>query len=263
MNKHLVTALIIALFSTGSVFAASPGEYINHTGTSSASFFVGGPSGNTVNYNSSTGKTEIKDSSGTLVEVQVGAPAASGDATTKNYVDTQDGTKADLAVPTAAGNFATLSATGNLTDSTIATTDVPLKTGAVLKAEVDFDVDTTTLDGDDGTGLNVASINLAETDLIIGVTYEVSQGSGEAGDTIEVHITTDNAIGTSSGEIISDTAVNAATNEVYVLATGSGATLFKTSATNQYITAFFKDVGNDGSSATALQGKMTVLYVKQ
>lgn len=130
---------------------------------------------------------------------------------------------------------------------------------AVEKLSTTFDVDTTTLNADDGTGINVAEIDMEFDALITGAYVFVSQGCGDAGDTLELHVSTDSTLGNSVAELISDFDCSTASDNAFV---DDGSTLQKTSSTNKKLALFYKDVGNDDSASAALQGTVVVTFIR-
>lgn len=127
---------------------------------------------------------------------------------------------------------------------------------------VAFDVIADTLNADDGTGIKIESLNLAFDALILRAYVNVTQGSGEVGDTVELLIND-----ADDGTTATTTLVAAQSCENPVLlayAPATGATLLgAVSAVDQYVVVLFKDVGDDGNAATALQGTLVVEYLKQ
>lgn len=114
-----------------------------------------------------------------------------------------------------------------------------------------------TQDGDDGTGVSIGQCEIDDNAIVLSAQLDITTGYNEAGDTLEVHITPDGAIGSSVSELIADVDCSAATIQVEVIA--DGATTERVTTTNKYVDVFFKDVGNDGSSGADVVG---VLYVE-
>jgi hypothetical protein len=125
-----------------------------------------------------------------------------------------------------------------------------------------FDIEEATMDGDDGTGIKIASIDVNAIGVIIAAFVNVTQGYSEAGDTIELVINTTDDIATPVTTLVGATDTSAAHLLAYQPVTGA-TVLGATSTTNRYVVVGFKDVGNDDSAGANLQGTLIVIYLEQ
>lgn len=124
-----------------------------------------------------------------------------------------------------------------------------------------FDIAAATLNADDGTGIHIASVEVPRNALVLGAFANVTQGSGEAGDTLEMAIASSTDVGGIVTALVAAQACNAASNLTYLPASSTSVKVGTTSSTNKYVGLWFKDVGNDAGASTALQGTLTVLTV--
>ena len=125
-----------------------------------------------------------------------------------------------------------------------------------------FDIEEATMDGDNGSGIKVASVDVNATGLILYAYVNVTQGYSEASDTIELVINDTDDITTPITTLVGATDTSAAHLLAYQPATGA-TVLGATSITNRYVVVGYKDVGDDGSTGANLQGTLVVVYLKQ
>lgn len=124
-----------------------------------------------------------------------------------------------------------------------------------------FDVAAATLNADDGTGIKIASVTIAANAIVTAAYVDVSQGCGDAGDTLELVINNTDDLATPVKTLVAAQDVAAASKLVYTPVSSTSVTVAKTTATNCYVVVGYKDVGNDASATTALQGNLIVEYV--
>lgn len=129
-------------------------------------------------------------------------------------------------------------------------------------AYVAFDVAFATLNGDDGTGIKIISLDLPYTAIVLRAFVNITQGSGEAADTAELIINDADSGATPVTTLVSAQAVAAANLIAYQPATGA-TVLGALSAANRYVVVLFKDVANDDGANSNLQGTLVVEYLKQ
>lgn len=94
--------------------------------------------------------------------IHVVNPSSAQDVATMHYVDDADDLKADLAVPTAAGNVAKLDGSGNLVDSTIAS-DI------IVTLDADQTLTNKTIDADSNTISNLETDNFASGVIVTSI----------------------------------------------------------------------------------------------
>lgn len=127
-------------------------------------------------------------------------------------------------------------------------------------ASVDIDVPFATLNADDGTGISVGSVEIIEATSIIRAYLNITQGSGDAGDTLELIVNdTDDGV-TPVTTLVAAQDCAAASLLNFAPASSTTVPLPKTSVTNKFVVALFKDVTNDGNASTDLVGKLVVEY---
>ena len=125
-----------------------------------------------------------------------------------------------------------------------------------------FDIEEATMDGDDGTGIKVASVDVNATGLILSAFVNVTQGYSEASDTIELIINDTDNVTSPTTTLVGATDTSSPHLLAYQPATGA-TVLGATSTTNRYVVVCYKDVGDDGSTGANLQGVLIVTYMKQ
>jgi len=127
---------------------------------------------------------------------------------------------------------------------------------------VAFDIEEATMDADDGTGIKVESISLAFAGKITRAWVDVTQGHGDAGDTLELIINDTDDGATVVTTLVAAADAAAASLLAFTPASSTTVPLATISATNQYVLVLYKDVGDDGSTSANLQGTLYVEYMK-
>lgn len=118
-----------------------------------------------------------------------------------------------------------------------------------------------TLNADDGTGIKLASIQVPYNALLLRAWVNVTQGSGDAGDTIDLIINDADSGATPVYTLLEAQECASVTAAVY---SPANAHIWPTfSATNKYLVTIFKDVGNDAGATTTLTGSLGVEYLRQ
>ncbi len=180
---------------------------------------------------------------------------------------TAAGTGADAISLVASGGGITLNANSNITFAT----NIAKSSGVITTLNSDnqtevqsivFDIEEATMDVDDGTGIKVISIDLNFNSYIVRAFANVSQGCGDAGDTIELIINNTDDLVSPATTLDAAQDQSAAGLLMYTPAGSATVEIGQSTSTNRYIVVGYKDVGDDGSTSANLQGTLVVEYIR-
>jgi len=179
---------------------------------------------------------------------------------------TGDITSGNIATATGTVSAEHLTSTDDATiadDLTLTAGDLIMQTFVqpVMVYTAAFDIEEATMDADDGTGIKIAGVTLNLAGKVLRAYLDVTQGYNEVSDTIELIINDTDDATTPVTTLVAATDCSAASMLAFNPATSTSVPLATVSTTNKYVLALYKDVGNDGSAAANLQGRLYVEYI--